>query len=743
MPSAWSPTLSLVVKNPNLVVAPGVQLQCYGPYTPPSAAKTLRTFMPEVDMDIVHHMIMFGGRGSQAGVRPGVTSSCYRGSIMYAWARTGQKVPLGLNFSDTKSDGDGFAVGPGTNVEWIALQIHYQQLKSTPVRDDSGVRLGFSTAAPARPLAVQLMASGSLRIPPRSIYDECLPCRVASGGTAVAWRNHAHRLARDIYSEHYRRTGEALPLVGAISSQQPQIFRVLPQALTLEKGERLLLHCNYDSLNPPVDRVTTLGADERTHEMCNQYLMATAGLRLSCGFDRVVASRTFSDAFAHASTSLVSGTAGGELPKLRRGGGRQSLANRLRGLSREGSDGAATTRAAVDVDESGGDRAVDRAVEGGQRQRPPPQQQEDALADAASPGPAVLGGGARRAASELVQGTADDANGLAGLAGVGIGQVTGLALDPSRGIFYMFHRAANRFDARTSIPGAAILSFTYDGGLAGALGKGVFVVPHGLSLDHRGYLWATDVFLHQVFRVDPKSGGGAGGGVVATIGTRGVPGRDGSHFNKPTDVAVHPRTGDVYVSDGYGNSRVAVFAYETGKFLREWGAPGSGAGQFRVPHSIVIDRRGDVFVADRENSRVQVFDAAGKYKAQWVSTVKLDAARQPYSRHVSSVSYDASLDLFAVTEGDGVTLRSPLGCAIVEYDNPAFKWPHDAVLLPTALVERPGAPPRNVSAMAEGAAYTVFVAELDGKTVRRLDSPSSGAREPAAASAPVSLYGRS
>ena len=173
------------------------------------------------------------------------------------------------------------------------------------------------------------------------------------------------------------------------------------------------------------------------------------------------------------------------------------------------------------------------------------------------------------------------------------------------------------------------------------------------------------------------------------------------------------------------------------------GAAGSAASQFRVPHSVAIDRRGDVYVADRENSRVQVFDARGRYRAQWVSDAALNTARAPYSRHVSSISYDATLDLFAVTEGDGVTLRTPLGCAIVEY-GAGLKLAARRGAPPASVVAHPGSVPRNVSAMAEDAAYTVFVAELDGATVRRLDSPRAARASPrGAASAPVSLYGRS
>ena len=74
----WDPTLSLKVNNPGLAVSPGIHLTCYGPFIPPDGAQTLRTLLPQVDMKIVHHMIMFGGKGSQQGHQPGNSHLCYQ-----------------------------------------------------------------------------------------------------------------------------------------------------------------------------------------------------------------------------------------------------------------------------------------------------------------------------------------------------------------------------------------------------------------------------------------------------------------------------------------------------------------------------------------------------------------------------------------------------------------------------------------------------------------------------------------
>jgi DNA-binding beta-propeller fold protein YncE len=200
-------------------------------------------------------------------------------------------------------------------------------------------------------------------------------------------------------------------------------------------------------------------------------------------------------------------------------------------------------------------------------------------------------------------------------------------------------------------------------------------------------------------------GRGLGGGVT--------------EFNKPTDVAVHPSTSEVFVTDGYGNSRVVVFSY-SGAFLREFGTFGKADGQFRVPHSITIDRAGDLYVADRENSRVQAFSPAGEHKATWLSRVATAGSRAPYMRHVSSIQYSEELDLFALSEGDGVVVRTPSGCdaAVVASQ---LNWPHDALLLPAATVAR-GL--HNRSGLAANDAMVAYVAELQGMRLRKFVSSS-------------------
>jgi sugar lactone lactonase YvrE len=144
-------------------------------------------------------------------------------------------------------------------------------------------------------------------------------------------------------------------------------------------------------------------------------------------------------------------------------------------------------------------------------------------------------------------------------------------------------------------------------------GEGMFKNPHSIRFDAAGRLWVIDTLSHTVrnFSLDGK--------VLLTVGTLDQPGEDQTHMNQPNDVAFAPN-GDLYVSDGYGNDRVVVFD-KTGKFLRAWGKLGNGPGELSQPHSIALDSRGRVYVADRNNARIQIFDSKGKFLAEWKNII--------------------------------------------------------------------------------------------------------------------------
>lgn len=154
-----------------------------------------------------------------------------------------------------------------------------------------------------------------------------------------------------------------------------------------------------------------------------------------------------------------------------------------------------------------------------------------------------------------------------------------------------------------------VLVFDAEGRFLRSWGAGLFTNPHGCRIDPEGSLWLTDNADHRVmkFTIDGK--------LLATFGVKNQPGEDATHFNRPADVAFGPE-GDIYIADGYGNSRVVRLSHD-GKFLGAWGRKGAGEGEFNLPHSVAVDTRGRVYVADRENKRVQVFTREGKFLAQW------------------------------------------------------------------------------------------------------------------------------
>jgi DNA-binding beta-propeller fold protein YncE len=134
----------------------------------------------------------------------------------------------------------------------------------------------------------------------------------------------------------------------------------------------------------------------------------------------------------------------------------------------------------------------------------------------------------------------------------------------------------------------------------------------------------------------------ARGKVLLQLGRKGVPGMSPTNFNLPTDVAF-ASNGDVYVSDGYGNPRVVKYSRD-GKYLLQWGKRGSGPGEFQLPHNIVVDARDRVYVTDRDNRRVEIFDANGKFLNEWRDTGGVSALAMTGDQHIWTGEVLRSLD---------------------------------------------------------------------------------------------------
>jgi DNA-binding beta-propeller fold protein YncE len=155
-----------------------------------------------------------------------------------------------------------------------------------------------------------------------------------------------------------------------------------------------------------------------------------------------------------------------------------------------------------------------------------------------------------------------------------------------------------------------------DGGFVRTFGEGRYVRPHGLRLDPDGNIWTTDVNGHTVTKMNPR------GEVLMTLGVKGQAGdwneaANTRLLNEPTDLAFG-RAGEIYVAEGHGNGEGRVLKFDkAGKLVKAWGGKGTGPGQFDIAHSIVVDAKGLVYVADRQNRRVQVFDEGGTFVREW------------------------------------------------------------------------------------------------------------------------------
>jgi DNA-binding beta-propeller fold protein YncE len=160
-----------------------------------------------------------------------------------------------------------------------------------------------------------------------------------------------------------------------------------------------------------------------------------------------------------------------------------------------------------------------------------------------------------------------------------------------------------------------VLVFNRDGKLLKTWGSGLFKEAHSIDIDHDGNLWITDRADNQVFKFTPE------GKQLLVLGKKGVAGKGDSQdlFNGSADVVIAPN-GDIFVADGQGgNNRVVKFSKD-GKFIKYWGTKGSQQGQFETPHSIAMDSKGRLLVADQQEKktpRIQIFDQDGKFLEQW------------------------------------------------------------------------------------------------------------------------------
>ncbi|XP_061280500.1 peptidyl-glycine alpha-amidating monooxygenase isoform X12 [Bos javanicus] len=546
-------------------------------------------FKPRASMDTVHHMLLFGcnmpaSTGNYWFCDEGTCTD--KANILYAWARNAPPTRL--------PKGVGFRVGGETGSKYFVLQVHYGDISAfrDNHKDCSGVSLHLTRLPQPLIAGMYLMMSVDTVIPPGGkVVNSDISCHYKKYPMHVfAYRVHTHHLGK-VVSGYRVRNGQ-WTLIGRQSPQLPQAFYPVERPVDVSFGDILAARCVFTGEGRT--EVTHIGGTS-SDEMCNLYIMYYMEAKHAVSF------MTCTQNVAPDIFRTIPPEANIPIPV-------KSDMVMMHGHHKETENKDKTSLLQQPKQEEEGVLEQDFHV-------------EEALD---WPGVYLLPG-----------------------------QVSGVALDPQNNLV-IFHRGdhvwdGNSFDSKFVYQQRGLGPIEEDtilvidpnnAAVLQSSGKNLFYLPHGLSIDKDGNYWVTDVALHQVFKLDPKSKEGP----LLTLGRSMQPGSDQNHFCQPTDVAVDPDTGTIYVSDGYCNSRLVQFS-PSGKFITQWGeaSPESSPkpGQFRVPHSLaLVPPLGQLCVADRENGRIQCFKTDTK---EFVREIK----HPSFGRNVFAISYIPGL-LFAV-----------------------------------------------------------------------------------------------
>ncbi|XP_041487719.1 peptidyl-glycine alpha-amidating monooxygenase isoform X9 [Microtus oregoni] len=546
-------------------------------------------FKPRASMDTVHHMLLFGcnmpsSTGSYWFCDEGTCTD--KANILYAWARDAPPTRL--------PKGVGFRVGGETGSKYFVLQVHYGDISAfrDNHKDCSGVSLHLTRVPQPLIAGMYLMMSVDTVIPPgEKVVNADISCHYNTYPMHVfAYRVHTHHLGK-VVSGYRVRDGQ-WTLIGRQSPQLPQAFYSVEHPVDVTFGDILAARCVF----------TGEGRTEATHiggtssdEMCNLYIMYYMEAKYAVSFmtcTQNVAPDMFRTIPAEANIPITV----------------KSDMVMMHGHHKETENKDKT--ALIQQPKHEGEEVLEQDFH-----------VEEALD---WPGVYLLPG-----------------------------QVSGVALD-SKNNLVIFHRGdhvwdGNSFDSKFVYQQRGLGPIEEDtilvvdpnnAAILQSSGKNLFYLPHGLSIDQDGNYWVTDVALHQVFKLDPHSKEGP----LLILGRSMQPGSDQNHFCQPTDVAVDPSTGAIFVADGYCNSRIVQFS-PSGKFITQWGEESSGStpkpGQLSVPHSLaLVPHLDQLCVADRENGRIQCFRTDTK---EFVREIK----HASFGRNVFAISYIPGL-LFAV-----------------------------------------------------------------------------------------------
>uniref|UniRef100_F7IH68 Peptidylglycine alpha-amidating monooxygenase n=1 Tax=Callithrix jacchus TaxID=9483 RepID=F7IH68_CALJA len=681
-------------------------------------------FKPQASMDTVHHMLLFGcnmpsSTGSYWFCDEGTCTD--KANILYAWARNAPPTRL--------PKGVGFRVGGETGSKYFVLQVHYGDISNCP--------------HPLQPLiaGMYLLMSVDTVIPAgEKVVNSDISCHYKNYPMHVfAYRVHTHHLGK-VVSGYRVRNGQ-WTLIGRQSPQLPQAFYPVEHPVDVSFGDILAARCVFTGEGRT--EATHIGGTS-SDEMCNLYIMYYMEAKHAVSFmtcTQNVAPDTFrtippeanipipvkSDMVMmhehHKETEYKDKIPLLQQPKREEEealdqGDFYSLLSKLLGeredvvhvhkynpTEKAESESDLVAEIANVVQKK--DLGWSDAREGAEHDRGdailvrdrihkfhrlvstlrPPESRVFSLQQP----PSGEGTWEPEHTGDFHMEEALDWPGVYLLPG----QVSGVALDPENNLV-IFHRgdhvwAGNSFDSKFVYQQRGLGPIEEDTILVidpnnatvlQSSGKNLFYLPHGLSIDKDGNYWVTDVALHQVFKLDPNNKEGP----TLILGRSMQPGSDQNHFCQPTDVAVDPGTGAIYVSDGYCNSRIVQFS-PSGKFITQWGEESSGSspqpGQFNVPHSLaLVPHLDQLCVADRENGRIQCFKTDTK---EFVREIK----HSSFGRNVFAISYIPGL-LFAVNGKPHFGNQEPIQGFVMNFSNGEiidifrpvrkhFDMPHDIV----------------------------------------------------------------
>nr|WLF82755.1 putative peptidyl-glycine alpha-amidating monooxygenase A [Tityus melici] len=539
-------------------------------------------FEPSADALRAHHMLLFGCNSlyTPSYIYPEYwncmhSTLCKKMTIMYAWAKNAPPITLPPDV--------GFHVGRNSSIHYVILQLHYANPLPEGVSDDSGITLHMTRKRQKYIAGIHLLLSGSAMIPPKSPkhhVDVNCYFRGRQPIHTFAYRVHAHKFGVVITGYKYSIKENAWTFLAKGNPQWPQTFYPMDQVYTISEGDVLAARCTYNSTqsNIPIYMGST-----SNDEMCNLYIMYYTSADDGSSFARcldVEIPKLVNELPADSDVPLPPN------PELEENA-HTSQWNQKPSISKKGNN--------VLIDDY---------------YRPYPIQEiENFHSKKYHQGNDNYNSDFtyKEVASWPIE------NGK-------FGQIAAVDIDSNNNLV-IFHRGdhvwnglsfdvEDRYLLTEKGPISTPTIVTLDSETGHVLhqwGSNIFYMPHGLTLDGN-YIWLTDVAMHQIFKYslsgDIKP--------VLTLGERFVPGNDDKHFCKPTSVAISSN-GDIYVADGYCNSRI-VRLTSSGMFLNQWGqsneigisAPEPGF--FAIPHKVtLIEDKGLVCVADRENGRIQCF----------------------------------------------------------------------------------------------------------------------------------------